>query len=66
MVGEVIKDTPLIPPLTKHLPTPNFRRIWGETLWPEADNAALFTSALKNNTAIISSDGSVSGGHGTT
>ena len=33
-------------------------------MWPEADQVARFTSAIVNNTAIMFSNGSVKGGHG--
>ena len=65
-VCEVLKDPPPTPPRTKHVPAPGYRRIWGQTVWPEADQAARFTSAVANNTAIMSSEGSVKCGHGTT
>ena len=66
MVGNVIKEQLPPPPRRKHTPAPCYRRTWGRTEWPAADQAALFTSAIANNTANISSDGSVKVGHGTT
>jgi hypothetical protein len=66
MVGNVLKDPPPTPPRTNHVPAPRYQRIWGQTVWPEADQAARFISVIANNTTIISSESLVKGGHGTT
>ena len=49
-----------------HRGAPYYRRTWDRTNWPTAAWADIFTSDIANNTAIISSDGSVKDGHGST
>ena len=65
-VGNVIKAQMSPPTRRKRTPAPCYRRTWGRTDWSSADRAALFTSAISNNTAIMSSDGSVKDGHWST
>ena len=62
----MIKEQIPPPPRRKRTPAPCYRRTWGRTEWPLADRADLFTSAISKNTAIMSLDGSVKDGHGST
>ena len=67
MVDIFLKEPPpLKAPHIQHVPAPSYLRIWGQTEWPEADQAKHFTTTIANNTVIMSSDGSVKGRHGST
>ena len=64
-VGNTMNKLPTLSPRTSGPTSPNDRRIWDRTTWPTKEKEAEFLQALRDDTAIISSDGSLKDGHGT-
>ena len=64
IVGNTMRKLPTSPPWTSRPIAPSYHHIWGHTIWPEKGKSAELQHALRDDKAIMSSDGSLKDGHG--